>query len=143
VTVNLVPEDPRYVDLQRNVLGKLERAMSNVTVVLAGHQRDPAGKSDAYGEIRYVYNDRSDISRSTSPREILPIIYALAGAHLPKAAEATDYPGYPLVVSADWTWLWFFGGLPLLIALAWWRSRQPPQSASLMEETYNEHRYEL
>ena len=34
--VHLAPEDPRYADLQRNVLAKLERAMPNVTIRLAG-----------------------------------------------------------------------------------------------------------
>ena len=35
VTVHLAPEDPRYMDLQRNVLAKLERAMPDVIVRLA------------------------------------------------------------------------------------------------------------
>jgi ABC-type transport system involved in multi-copper enzyme maturation permease subunit len=128
VKVNLVPEDPRYVDLQRSVLGKLERAMPNVSVVLAGNRRDFADKSDDYGQIEYAYGDRSDISRSTSPREILPLLYALAGKQPPKLTQVTDYPGYPLVANADASLPWFFGGLPLLIALAWWRSRQPPSN---------------
>lgn len=131
VTVNLVPEDPRYVDLQRNVLGKLERAMPNVSVVLADNQRGFAGKSDAYGEIEFIYGDCSDTSRSTSPREILPLLYALSGTEPPKPEPSTDYPGYPLVASADATLLWFLGGLPLLIGLAWWWSRRPPSSTAL------------
>jgi hypothetical protein len=126
ITVNLAPEDPRYIDLRRNVLGKLERAMPNVSIVLAGSRQDQAGKSDAYGEIEYVYGGRSDVSRSTSPREILPLLYALAGTQRPAPVPGADYPGYPLVANADATLLWFFCGLPLLIALAWWRSRQPP-----------------
>jgi ABC-type transport system involved in multi-copper enzyme maturation permease subunit len=144
ITVHLVPEDPRYVDLQRNVLGKLERAMPNVSVVLAAHQRDFAGNSDAYGEIGFVYGDRSDVSRSTSPREILPLLYALAGREPPKPAQRADYPGYPLVASADTTLPWFFGGLPLLIAFAWWRSRQPPSTrrSLLLKEAYHEHQHE-
>jgi len=132
VTVNLVPEDPRYADLQRSVLGKLERAMPNVSVVLAGNKPDSAGKSDAYGEIEYAYGNRSDISRSTSPREILPLLYALAEIQPPKPTHATDYPGYPLVASAEATLPWFFGGLPLLIALAWWWSRQPPSTPAAL-----------
>ena len=145
VTVHLVPEDPRYVDLQRNVLGKLERAVPNVSIVLAGGRPDLVGTSDAYGQIEYVYDGRSDVSRSTSPREILPILYALAGRQPPRPAEATDYPGYPLVASADSTLLWFFGALPMLIALAWLRSRQaqPSPSAFLVKETSNEHQHEL
>jgi ABC-2 type transport system permease protein len=126
VTVNLAPEDPRYIDLRRNVLGKLERAMPNVSIVLAGVRQDQAGQSDAYGQIEYVYDGRYDVSRSTSPREILPLLYALAGTKPPAPNQGPEYPGYPTVANANVTLLWFFGGLPLLITLAWWRSRQPP-----------------
>jgi ABC-2 type transport system permease protein len=128
ITVNLAPEDPRYIDLRRNVLGKIERAMPNVSIVLAGGS---AGSSDAYGQIEYVYDGRSDVSRSTSPREILPLLYALAGTKPPAPVPAAEYPGYPAVANADATLLWFLCGLPLLIALAWWRSRQPPTVKSL------------
>jgi hypothetical protein len=123
ITVNLAPEDPRYIDLRRNVLGKLERAMPDVLIVIAGGR---AGTSDDYGKITYVYGGRSDVSRSTSPREILPLLYALAGTKPPAPVPGADYPGYPLVANADATLLWFLCGLPLLIAFAWWRSRQPP-----------------
>jgi ABC-2 type transport system permease protein len=126
VTVNLAPEDPRYIDLRRNVLGKLERAMPNVSIVFARLRQDQAGQSDTYGQIEYVYGGRSDVSRSTSPREILPLLYVLAGTKPPAPNQGPEYPGYPLVANADATLLWFFCGLPLLIALAWWRSRQPP-----------------
>jgi ABC-type transport system involved in multi-copper enzyme maturation permease subunit len=124
VTVDLVPEDPRYADLKRNVLAKLERAMPNVSIVLAGSRQDFAGKSDAYGQVEYVYGERSDASRSTSPREILPLLYALAGTRPPAPQSGGEYPGYPLVVSADAALVWFCGALPALIALAWWRSRR-------------------
>jgi hypothetical protein len=116
------------------VLGKLERALPNVSIVLAGVRQDQAEKSDAYGEIEYVYGGKSDVSRSTSPREILPLLYALAGTEPPAPMPSADYPGYPLVANADLTLLWFFFGLPLLIALAWWRSRQPPTVKSLAFE---------
>ncbi|WP_257169653.1 ABC transporter permease [Bradyrhizobium sp. SRS-191] len=125
IIVNLVPEDPRYIDLKRNVLGKLERAVPNVSIEVAGSRQDFAGRSDDYGQIEYVYRNRSDVSRSTSPREILPLLYGLAGVQPPQAALGVDYPGYPLVTSADASLFWFFGGLPLLIAFAWWRSRHP------------------
>ena len=141
VTVNLVPEDPRYIDLRRNVLAKLERAMPNVTIVLAGSRQDLAGKSNAYGQVEYVYGNRSDASRSTSPREILPLLYALAGTLPPTPSPGAEYPGYPLVASADTTLVWFLGGLPALIALAWWRSRRPPpvQFSRFVKETNHEH----
>jgi ABC-type transport system involved in multi-copper enzyme maturation permease subunit len=136
ITVHLAPEDPRYVDLQRNVLAKLDRVMPNVSVVLAS-RRDSAGNSpdNAYGEIEYVYGARSDVSRSTSPREILPLLYALAGVQAPAPVPGEEYPGYPLLAAADATLFWFVGGLPLLIGLAWWWSRRPPpiKSSPILE----------
>jgi len=137
VTVHLAPEDPRYADLQRNVLAKLERAMPNVSVALARpRQGFVSGNSDeSYGEVEYVYGSRSDISRSTSPREILPLLYALAGVSPPSPTPGGEYPGYPLVVSADAELFWFFGGLPLLIVLCWWWIRRSPSiDRSLVHE---------
>jgi ABC-2 type transport system permease protein len=129
ISVHLIPEDPRYVDLKRNVLDKLGRVMPNVSVVLAGNRKDFAGNSrqDAYGEIEYAYGPRSDVSRSTSPREILPLLYALAGTPPPAPVLGGEYRGYPFVASADATWFWFLGALPLLITLSWWWSRHPPR----------------
>jgi ABC-2 type transport system permease protein len=125
VTVHLAPEDPRYADLQRSVLAKLERAMPNVSVTLAGRRQD-TGSDESYGEVEYVYGSRSDTSRSTSPREILPLLYALAGVAPPSPTPGGEYPGYPLVASADGALFWFFGGLPFLIVLCWWWIRRPP-----------------
>ena len=95
-----------------------------------------SGSSDEfYGEVEYVYGSRSDTSRSTSPREILPLLYALAGVSPPVPAPGGDYPGYPLVASADAALFWFFGGLPLLIVLCWWWIRRPPSiDSSLVHE---------
>jgi hypothetical protein len=128
VTVHLAPEDPRYTDLQRNVLAKLERAMPNVSIRLAGGRQTPASNpgDDHYGEVEYTYGGRSDISRSTSPREILPLLYGLAGISPPAPGSGGDYPGYPLVARGQVALLWFLGGLPLCIALVWWRSRRLP-----------------
>lgn len=135
VRVDLAPEDPRYIDLRRNVLAKLERVMPDVNVILGSERPKDTNPSDAYGQIEYVYGDRSDVSRSTSPREILPLLYALAGAQPPAASAGEEYPGYPLVVSAHTTLLWFFGGLPLLIVLVWRRIRcLPPDKRSLVDQ---------
>jgi hypothetical protein len=127
IKVQLAPEDPRYADLQRNVLAKLERTMPKVSVSLVGVRQYPATGSGAesYGEVAYVYGNRSDVSRSTSPREILPLIYNLAGVSQPSPTPGTEYPGYPLVANANAALLWFCGVLPLLIALCWWWSRRP------------------
>src|SRR6266446_5683207 len=129
VTVHLAPEDPRYVDLRRNVLAKLERVMPHVTIRLATSGQSMVGSAsdDAYGEAEYSYDGRSDKSRSTSHREILPLIYALARRPIPEPVAGEDYPGYPLVADASAALAWFLGGLPLLIVIAWWRSRRPPK----------------
>jgi ABC-2 type transport system permease protein len=129
IAVHLTSEDPRYMDLRRNVLSKLQRAMPNVTVhLLGGRQIFASGSADEeYGKIAFAYGSRSDTTRSTSPREILPLLYALAGRDPPAPVSGADYPGYPLVVNAQRALAWFFGGLPLLVLIAWWWSRRPPQ----------------
>ena len=133
VTVHLAPEDPRYVDVRRNVLAKLQRVMPDVTIRLAaGHQLYGSVPTDEqYGLLEFVYGSRSDTTRSTSPREILPLIFALAGREPPEPIAGTDYPGYPLVVNGQPALVWYFGGLPLLILIAWWWSRRPPQLISI------------
>ena len=134
VTVHLASEDPRYADLQRNVLAKLERAMPNVSVTLAGPRQGFSSRNsdESYGEVEYVYGSRSDTSRSTSPREILPLLYALAGVSPPSPTPGGENPGYPLVASADAALFWFFGGLPLLIVVCWWWIRRPPSIDSFL-----------
>ena len=129
ITVHLAPEDPRYVDLRRNVLAKLERAMPRVAVRLATSGQSMVGSTseEAYGEVEYSYRGRSDKSRSTSHREILPLVYALAGRPTPEPIPGQDYPGYPLLANGSPALAWFLGALPLLIVAAWWWSRRRPQ----------------
>ena len=136
ITVHLAPEDPRYVDLRRNVLGKLERVPPDVGVQLAA-----AGKSliasesdERYGEIAYVYGGREAASRSTSPREILPLLYELAGIPVPAPAPGSEYPGHPLVVDAQASLAWFLAALPLAIVLAWRRSRRAPPIPAVLQQ---------
>jgi ABC-type transport system involved in multi-copper enzyme maturation permease subunit len=129
ITVHLAPEDPRYIDLRRNVLAKLERAMPRVAVRLATSGQSMVGSTseEAYGEVEYSYGGRSDKSRSTSHREILPLVYALAGRPIPEPITGQDYPGYSLLADGSPALGWFLGALPLLIVAAWWWSRRPPQ----------------
>jgi hypothetical protein len=107
-------------------------ALSGWTIRLAtsGQSVVDSTSEEDYGVIEYSYAGRSDQSRSTSPREILPLIYALAGQPPPTPAAGEEYPGYPLVASASPALAWFFGGLPLLIVLAWWLSSRPPRIAA-------------
>ena len=129
VTVHLAPEDPRFQDLRRNVLAKLERAMPNVSIRLASGRQSFGSQTadDAYGQIELAYGSRSDTTRSTSPREILPMLYGLAGVEPPVSLPGAEYPGYPLIVDERAASAWYFGGLPLLILFAWWWSRRPPR----------------
>jgi len=136
ITVHLAAEDPRYVDLRRNVLAKLERILPDVTIKLAAasHTIMGRGSEESYGAVEYAYGGRSDQSRSTSPREILPLIYGLAGVPAPAPGAGDDYPGHPLVASAVPAQLWFFGLLPVLIVLIWrWSGRPPAIPTSLRQ----------
>jgi len=136
ITVHLAAEDPRYVDLRRNVLTKLERVVPLLTIRLATTGQSVVGSTsdEGYGEIDYSYAGRADKSRSTSPREILPLLYALAGRPVPPPAAGEEYPGYPLVAEARPALLWFFGALPLLIVLAWRWLRRAPQIAQPIKD---------
>jgi hypothetical protein len=48
-----------------------------------------------YGE--YSYGGRSAKTRSTSRREVLPLLYELAGKPIPTLVTGEDYLGYPLI----------------------------------------------
>ena len=129
ITVHLAPEDPRYLDLRRNVLSKLERALPRVRIRLAatGHSVVGSAGDEAYGEVEYSYGGRSAKTRSTSHREVLPLLYGLAGKPNPTPVAGEDYPGYALVADGQSTLLWFFVALPLLIVIVWWWSCLPPR----------------
>jgi hypothetical protein len=128
ITVHLAAEDPRYIDLQRNALAKLERLMPHVSIRLATARQSFASSTgdESYGEVEYRYGTHQDTSRSTSPREILPLIYGLASVSPPAPIPSAAFPGYPLVTNGEFALFWFLAVLPLLIVLAWWRSRRLP-----------------
>jgi len=88
------------------------------------------------GEVEYAYGARTATSRSTSPGEILPLLYSLAQVPVPTATTDDAYPGYPCVANAQAALLWFCGGLPLVIGLTWWWTRRPPRldRSILMQE---------
>jgi ABC-type transport system involved in multi-copper enzyme maturation permease subunit len=126
VTVHLVPADPRLADLERNVLDKLGRVLPSLDIRIWGASGLFAAQDeDGYGliELDLALPDgtRHAQTRSTSSREILPLIFDLAGTAPAAGGPAPAYPGYPLVADARTASLWFFLGLPTLVGLAWWR----------------------
>ena len=111
VTVHLAPEDPRYADLQRNVLAKLVRTLPHVTIRLSDGRHTPRSSAgQTYGEVEYAHGEHAVTSRSTSPREVLPLLYGLAQVPVPTATTADDYPGYPCVANGQAALAWFCGG---------------------------------
>jgi ABC-2 type transport system permease protein len=128
VNVNLATNDSRFSDLDRNVLGKLQRSMPHATITYAETSTTSllGGSSGAnYGLITYTYGGKQGTSRATTAREVLPLIEALDGrAVTPDPVPA--FPGYPLITSAEGASIWFYGVLPLLAILGWWYFQQPP-----------------
>ena len=128
IAVHLSPDDPRLADFERQVLGKLRRLVPRLSVTVAEPPRGlltPTG-DDRYGLVLYDYGGNHEESRSTSFREVLPLIFGLAGVRPEPSAAAPDYPGYPLVADAGpASAAWFYAVLPALLALAWWRVRRP------------------
>ena len=128
IALYLSPEDSRAREMQSNVLAKLRRTMPHVTVRYGAVPRAGAfGASgdDRYGLVVYTYAGKREESRSNSAREILPLLYGLAGKTV-KAAESPAYPGYPLIADARAAAWWFNAFLPALTLAAWWWFRRRP-----------------
>ena len=122
--MRLAPEDPRYVDFERNILGKLRRTMPNVSLRLESDSRSGLfeASADNYGNVLYLYSGKQAESRSTGAGEVLPLIYGLAGVERAVVTESAPYPGYPLQAGTGVAKVWFYGVLPLLIISGWLQS---------------------
>jgi ABC-2 type transport system permease protein len=122
VTVYLAPEDPRLMDLSRNILSKLERILPEVRIENASHSRsglfEAAG--DHYGEVWYEIGGRRVMSRSTTEPIVLDTLYQLARVRPPAAAAGADYPGHPLAATPDGGAVLYYAVWPLVVALAAW-----------------------
>ena len=125
ITANLAPEDPRLTDLEQNVLKKLRRNLTDVTVdYTAGSQTGLfEGADEHYGEIWYEMRGQKVMERSTIEQVVLEQVYKLAGVGAP-ASEADDFPGYPLAASTRGVGPMFYGLWPLLTMLFWWLIRR-------------------
>jgi len=104
ITVYLAPEDPRMMDFNRSILAKLRRALPR-TEVVNPEADQPAmfrtGEDPNYGLAIYEVGSRRAESHSTSPEEVLPLLWNLAGVPPPAADDPAAYPGYPLVVTSS------------------------------------------
>jgi len=121
IVVRLAPEDPRYIDFERNILAKLQRTMPNVRIIQESLSRTGALEeaSEKYGTVLYRYGDGEAESRSTGSGEILPLIYGLARVARKEMPPTSAYPGYPLEVDSRAGEVWFYAVLPILILAAW------------------------
>jgi len=122
VTVNLAPEDPRLLDLNREVLSKLARILPSVEIDYAArsHAGLFEGAAGHYGEIWYALGGRTAMSRSATEEVVLDTIYKLAGIAPPARTGDVAYAGHPLAAEprgAAWVFylLW-----PLVVAAACW-----------------------
>jgi ABC-2 type transport system permease protein len=129
VNVNLATNDNRFVELQRNVLTKLQRTAPHVTITYAETSTSSllGGTSGAnYGVNTYTYGGKQGSSRATSAREVLSLIETLGGQTV-ASDPLPPYPGYPLVTSADGASIWFYGALPVLAIVGWWYFQRAPE----------------
>jgi ABC-2 type transport system permease protein len=129
ITVHLNLDDSRLREMEQNVLPKLRRTVSRLKITYA--QSGKAGLFGAegdeqYGLIVYEYSGKRDESHSTREEEILMIIQRLAGQEV-TADPVAEYRGYPLVMNASFSELWFFGVLPALTVAAWRITQRPPR----------------
>ncbi len=120
ITINLDPQDSRLLDMERDVLAKLRRTVKNLKIDYARTKSTGlfvSNESDNYGLIEYEYDNRHDQSYSNSDREILPLIFGLAGIEADSDQESTS-SGYPLVADAAGSKWWFYLLLPLFFLSA-------------------------
>ena len=123
ITVYLAPEDPRMMDFNRSILAKLRRTLPRTQIINPEAER-PAmfktGQDPNYGRVIYESGPRRAESTSTSPEEVLPLLWNLAGLPPPAADDPAAYRGYPLVVnSSRAAELAFYALWPALSLVCW------------------------
>jgi ABC-2 type transport system permease protein len=128
VEVHLAPEDPRRVDLERQVLAKLRRTLPSVRIDYIAATRTGMFEqtADAYGEIWYDVGGRRAVNRAVTAEAALETIFSLAGVE-PRAERADEiFRGHPLAVAPRGAALIFYGIWPAAVAagavLTRWRS---------------------
>jgi len=122
IIINLTPDDPRFMDFERNVLNKLKRNISKLHIKTASKNKGYFLAEENYGKIKLSYAGKEVETRSTSPREILDLLWKIAEVEIP-SSQTIHYSGYPLVASSQLAEIWFYFLLPVLIGIGWRQSR--------------------
>ena len=121
---NLGPEDPRRIDLEREILARLQRVMDVRVHYVGASATGLTSRSEHYGEMVYSIGDRADTTRSVIEPVVLELIYKLAGVDPPaESTEETSYPGYPLPRAPRGIALVFFVLWPAAVIGAWVTAR--------------------
>jgi ABC-2 type transport system permease protein len=121
ITVFLSAEDPRLLDLDRNILAKLTRILPDVEIVHAAHSRSGLfeGSGDHYGEVWYELGGRKLMTRSTTEQIVLDNLYQLAQVPAPVRGES-EFPGHPLPAIPRGAAWFYYAFWPLATGLAGW-----------------------
>jgi len=120
IQVNLAPEDPRRLDLERHGISKLRRILPDLEVTYVSStsiglfEQTRAG----YGEIWYQLGSHKTMSRVTTTEGVLEAIYSIAGITPPKEDEEAVYRGRPLAVQPRGAGVVFFGSWPVLVLVS-------------------------
>jgi ABC-type transport system involved in multi-copper enzyme maturation permease subunit len=99
IDADLDREDSRRRQLELDTLAKLRLARPDLRVRWLPDERRAPSALDAgggYGQLTIRLGDRSATTSSTSRRELVTLIFELAGRRLPDWSQP-EYPGYPLV----------------------------------------------
>ncbi len=115
VTVGLAAEDPRWTDLNRNVLSKLDRILPSMTIEHTAHSRTGLFEGDHYGEVWYEISGRRAMTRSATEAIVLETIFKLAQAPLPARDEA-GFAGHPLAAQPRGAVAVYYFVWPLVVA---------------------------
>ena len=121
ITVFLSAEDPRLMDLDRNIFAKLARILPAVEIVHAAHSRTGLFEAggDHYGEVWYQVRGRKSMTRSTTEPIVLDNLYQLAQVPSPVRGES-EFPGHPLTANPRGAAWLYYAIWPLATGLAGW-----------------------
>jgi ABC-type transport system involved in multi-copper enzyme maturation permease subunit len=124
VTVYLAAEDPRMIDFERNILGKLSRTVPRLRVAYAVGSRTGLFEraEEHYGEIWYALGERRAMTHSTGEAIVLELLYQLADIPPPRREDKT-FTGYPLAAYPAGAALIYYFLWPISLGLMWGRRR--------------------